>query len=356
MTIIEFTLNIWLDILAPKEITFSEPIIKRLCTRHQILCTTRHYNEVNRMAKIRNFKVKVVGKHGGKSKSGKLDASISRMFKLSKMIQQFSPDLVISYSSPEAARIAYGLGIKHISFCDTPQAEAQNRLTIPFVYKLFVPTPIRKEVIKYGIKPSDIVSYNALDAAVTIKRVVPKSRIPIMSKTRKNIVVRVEEEEAAYIQCKFNTTEIIEKLVTEFDDCNIVILGRYPNQIARLKRLVGDRAKVIKMTYDGKHILHYTDVFIGSGGTMTAESALMGVPTIAFTGFKHTIGTYLVIKRVLKEETDPTKICHLVRKMLTGSTDYKKRARAIVNSMDDPIDILVNMVDQIAHEQKQDLD
>ena len=31
------------------------------------------------------------------------------------------------------------------------------------------------------------------------------------------------------------------------------------------------------MTYDGKHLLNNTDIFIGSGGTMTAESALMGV-------------------------------------------------------------------------------
>ena len=345
-------MKIWLDILAPKEITFSEPIIERLGKKHEIFCTARRYGEVTRMAKIRNFKVKIVGKHGGKSKSGKLDASISRMAKLSKIIQKFSPDLVMSYNSPEAARIAYGLGIKHISFCDFAHAKAQNSLTVPFLYKLFVPDPIKKEILKYGIKPSNVISYNAHDAAVTIKRSVPKTSIPVLSKTRKNIIVRTEEEEAAYIQCKFNTAEIIQKLVSEFDDCNIVVLGRYPNQIARLKKLVGNKAKVIRMTYDGVHILKNTDVFIGSGGTMTAESALMGIPTISYAEYKYTVETYLVVKKLVKRETDPTKICRYIRKIFANPEDYKKRARDLINTMDDPIDMLVELVDKIERESK----
>ena len=39
----------------------------------------------------------------------------------------------------------------------------------------------------------------------------------------------------------------------------------------------GRKAKIVKMSYDGKHLLKNTDVFIGSGGTMTAESALLGI-------------------------------------------------------------------------------
>ena len=52
--------------------------------------------------------LKLVGKHGGAKKSDKLKASNNRTRLLMKKIQKFSPDLVISFCSPEASRVAFG--------------------------------------------------------------------------------------------------------------------------------------------------------------------------------------------------------------------------------------------------------
>ena len=90
---------------------FSEPIVERLRKKHELLCTSREYNEVSKLSKIRHFDLIFVGKHGGSDKKSKLKASIERIEKLSKKIKRFEPDLVISYGSPEAARISFGLGI-----------------------------------------------------------------------------------------------------------------------------------------------------------------------------------------------------------------------------------------------------
>ncbi len=50
------------------------------------------------------------------------------------------------------------------------------------------------------------------------------------------------------------------------------------------------------MSFDGKHLLNNTDIFIGSGGTMTAESALMGIPTISYNAVPNIIENFLVKK------------------------------------------------------------
>ncbi len=50
------------------------------------------------------------------------------------------------------------------------------------------------------------------------------------------------------------------------------------------------------MSFDGKYLLNNTDVFIGSGGTMTAESALMGIPTISYNAIPNSIEKMLVRK------------------------------------------------------------
>ncbi|MBT8172741.1 MAG: DUF354 domain-containing protein, partial [Nitrosopumilus sp.] len=69
-------MKIWIDILTPKQLLFSEPIIEKLGKKHNILCTSRDYNEVSKLAKIRDFDLIFVGKHGGGDKKGKLQASI----------------------------------------------------------------------------------------------------------------------------------------------------------------------------------------------------------------------------------------------------------------------------------------
>ena len=60
--------------------------------------------------------------------------------------------MVVSFCSPETARISFGLGIKHIAFSDTPHADAVMQLTVPLIQKLLIPQIIPKnEFVKYGI-------------------------------------------------------------------------------------------------------------------------------------------------------------------------------------------------------------
>ena len=63
-----------------------------------------------------------------------------------------------------------------------------------------------------------------------------------------------------------------------------------------------------------KFCLDETDVFIGSGGTMTAESALMGIPTISYNAVPNLIENFLVKKSLVKRETDPKNISKEIEK------------------------------------------
>ena len=337
-------MKIWIDILTPKQLLFSEPIIEKLGKNHTILCTSRDYEEITKLAKIRKFKLTIIGKHGGKDKKSKLMASLNRTIKLIRKIKEFAPDITISFCSPEAARISFGLGIKHLAFCDSPHANAVMKLTLPLIQKLFIPYVIPKtEFSKYGIKKENIVSYKAIDASVTIKRKINKKEIlPFKNNQRKNILIRMEEEHAAYVLKSSKILSIIKNVTIDFKKENIVILARYSTQIKNLKNIFGKTAKIVKMSYDGKHLLKNTDVFIGSGGTMTAESGLLGVPTISYNAIPNIIENYLVKKQVVKRETDPLKISKYIKKIFTSSKEeHKKRAEKIIVEMEDPIKKLV---------------
>ncbi|MDH3361155.1 MAG: DUF354 domain-containing protein [Nitrosopumilus sp.] len=340
-------MKIWIDILTPKQLLFSESIIKKLGGKHELLCTSREYEEVSKLAKIRDFDLIFVGKHGGGDKKTKVKASIDRMKKLLKIIKVFSPDITISFCSPEAARIAFGLGIRHIAFCDSPHANAVMRLTLPLIQKLLIPYIIPKNKFsKYGIDKKNIISYKAIDASVTIKRKInQKAILPFNNNKQKNILIRVEEEEASYMSKSSKIIPIIEKIIKDYSDQNIVILGRYTKQIQNLQKLIGGKAKIVKMSYDGKHLLNNTDIFIGSGGTMTAESALMGVPTISYNAVPNIIEDFLVKKYLIKRETNPNRISNYIgKKIRTKKNPNQNRAKKIVGKMEDPIQKLIKVI------------
>jgi len=322
-------------------------MIERLRKKHNVLCTSRSYDQVSKLAKIRKIGLIYVGKHGGGEKYDKLEASVSRIKKLTLLINKFSPELVISFCSPEAARVSFGMGIKHVAFCDSPHASAVMKLTLPLIQKLLIPWIIpKKEFSKYGIDSNDIIQYKAIDASVTIKRKINHKRHSLFkNKLRKNILIRVEEEQAAYSSKSKKIIPIIKEIVNEFNGENIIILGRYSEQIKSLRKLFGKNAKIMKMALDGKYLLDNTNIFVGSGGTMTAESALLGIPTISYNAVPNIVEKYLVKNHLVKRETNPKKITKIMKKFLEISpNNHKEKARKISESMEDPIQKLIQII------------
>ena len=314
-------------------------MIKRIKKNHTVLCTSRDYQQVTQLAKIRGLKLKIIGKHGGTKRHDKLNASLHRSKSLSLRIKQFSPDITVSFCSPEAARVSYGLGISHICFSDSPHATAVMRLVVPLVQKLLIPWIIpKKEFTKFGIDSKDIVSYRAIDAAIIAKRKISKNNKTRSKKNvRKIILVRVEEEYASYSTKRRPAIPIIKEILKNFSNEEIVVMGRYSSQVKHLEQVFGKKIRVLNKVVDSKKLLENTDVFIGSGGTMTAESALLGIPTISYNAVPNIIEAYLVKKKLVIRKTNPKQIANSIEKILRSSNlGIKKRSKKLMNSMEDP--------------------
>jgi predicted glycosyltransferase len=321
-------------------------MVNKLSKNHKILCTSRNYREVVELAKIKNVDLKLVGKHGGSTKEGKLHSSIQRMNRLLDEVVEFSPDLTVSFCSPEAARISYGIGIKHVAFSDSPHAEAVMRLAVPLVQKLLIPWVIPKNAfIKYGISKKDIIHYKAIDASVIVKE---RSRIQSITidKTRKTIVIRPEESEAAYILGDTGSDKVIYEISKQNNLYNIIVLARYAMQKKRLEEKFGKKVIIMDKVVDGKSLLSTTDIFIGSGGTMTAEAALMGIPTISYDAVPNYIEKYLVRVGLVKRETNAKKILILIKKIINSNRTNKQRAKIILDSMEDPYLKLLQIINR----------
>jgi len=354
-------LKIWFDILTPKQLLFFEPIIQRLKKNHTVLCTSRKYNQVTDLAKIRKQKLVIIGKYGGVKKHDKLDASLSRSKLLVRKISKFLPDITLSSCSPEAARVSYGLGIPHICFSDSPHATAVMKLSLPYANKLLIPWIIPKSDFEnMGIEPKNIIQYKTIDAAqITKQKVFLTCGTGINSRKWKTILIRTPEDEAAYSSKQSDVVDIIKKIEKDFLGCHITVLTRYKKQADLLKKKFSKSAQskfqIVSKVVDGKKMLLDSDVFVGSGGTMTAESALLGIPTISYNATPNRIEDYLVSKKIVTRCMTPNKVAERITHVfqLTSYRDRghertrRLRIKKFVNSLEDPYPILLKTMKSI---------
>ena len=339
-------MKIWFDILTPKQYLFFEYFIQKLQKQYKILCTSRKYEQVNGIRKFGSINPIIIGKHGGKNNVNKLLASLDRSKLLTKKIEKNGPDLLISFCSPEASRVAFGLGIPHIAFSDSPHANAVMRLALPYATKLLTPWIIpKKDFEGFGIDYKNIINYRTIDAAVIIKNY--KKNKQKKSNLRKMILIRPEESEAAYITKKSKTVKIIKKIIEKFPDEQKIVLSRYKEQTTQLKKIFGGDICLLSKPVSGKELLNNADCFIGSGGTMTAESGLLGIPTISFNAIPNRIEDFLVKKRIIVRSENPDRISREIYQSLNNPQIIKKRkenARKLVMSFEDPYQVLLKTI------------
>jgi uncharacterized protein len=350
-------LKIWFDILTPKQVKFFKPIIDLLRDEgHELLCTSREYREAIELAKIKHLELKLVGKHGGAGKYEKLYESANRTFKLVQVIKEFEPDTAVTFSSPEGSRVAFGLGIRHIGINDSPHAESVAKLTIPLMNHLFCPWVIPYSAwIGFGISKYNITRYRALDPAAWIKRN-PKSYESAdtdnlnLDSNKNTVLIRVEEAKASYIADKKVESKIsmIDALVNNlYETVNLIILCRYQDQIIEITKRYEGKAHVVKHVFDGTSLISIADVFIGAGGTMTAEASLLGKPTISIAPIRFYVEKYLISSGLVQRASSSRTLIKLTQKMITDKSyvqKQKRNAKHILDKMDDPVEKIISFL------------
>jgi len=351
-------MKVWIDILTPKHTLFFEPLYRDFARAgHELLLTTRTYREAEEALELRRLRFRVVGEHGGGSRYGKLLASGRRVVKLAQLIEHWSPDTAVSFSSPEAARVAFGLGVPHIAVNDSPHSWLVARLSIPLSRYVCSPWIIRRKVwLSFGALPDGIVSYRALDAAAWLKRHRPNPAVLKQLKLRKDkpiIVLRTEESFASYLEGKASDRApvigpITEELLRRKLDAQIVISTRYGRQAPVLRKKFGSRVRVVDHIIDATSLLYYSTYFIGSGGTMTVEAALLGRPAIScFPGEKPLYIKYLEKKSLVKTIQSPRQIALMVSRSLSSDEERKQQERRgtkLLHEMEDPIRVISGVV------------
>ncbi|MDG6987917.1 MAG: DUF354 domain-containing protein [Nitrososphaerota archaeon] len=343
-------LRAWLDILTPKQVLFFGPVIEELeASGAEVLATSRAYREVAPVAEQAGVELAYVGERGKKGSEEQLLAATRRQEAIIPMVKDFRPHVAVSLASAVCARVAYGLRIRHIAVNDSPHSEVAARLSVPLSYRLLCPWIIPYRAWQpFGIRREQVTTYRALDPAAWLKRDPAPGPVPKLDGSKKTITVRVQESDAPYL-AKADAgwiDDVLTALLDAFPDANHVALCRYDYQVEEIRKRYGSSWTVPDEVVSGRGLLAATDLFVGMGGTMTAEAALMGIPAIsAFQGSLYT-DRYLRSVGLLAKAGSKASLLSHARLLLRDGfrTRLAEKARRILNSMEDPVPQIVRSV------------
>src|SRR5207247_9591106 len=99
-------------VLTPKQVLFFNPVVDLVKKKGlAVLATSRHYREVEPLAKMHGFDLTYVGERGGKERDLQLKASLERQKDLLPLVERLGPDTAVSVASADCARISFSPGI-----------------------------------------------------------------------------------------------------------------------------------------------------------------------------------------------------------------------------------------------------
>jgi len=349
--------KIWVDVLTPKQALLFSTFISDVKHEYDCLVTTRKYDYTNEILKINNIKAVEIYKYGGGGKYEKLRASIERSIRLLKHIRVFMPDIALSFTSPDMARIAFGLGIPFILLTDSPHSVYVNKLTLPLANSVITPKCTAEGIKRFILKESRLYTFNGIFEVAWVARHTPNVKVikKMGLEPYSYVVVRTEESKAAYYGWGSDeSTTVVRPLIEALlDKLEVIVYTRYRDQSMYVKKIFGKhikegRLKLLKRPLDMLSLEHYAVLVITGGSSMAQESSLMGTPSI--TLFPKQLETFEYLRSKGFPIHFGLKIEDAVKLSLNIVSDpdnYRVKTKSMLNKMEDPIPLIKNVINEL---------
>ncbi len=208
-------------------------------------------------------------------------------------------DVALSLNSYAQILAARTLRIPVVTTMDF-EYQPINHLAFRLADQILLPEALPAEVVERqgargakvrrhrGIKESIYLGDFEPDPMVLAPLGVDRSNGPV-------VVARTPPSRAIYHRFENPLFERALQTIGDQEDVACVVLPRHREQVEELERLGMANLIVPDSAVDSRSLLHQADLFLGAGGTMTREAALMGTPTLSlFAGRTPAVDTWLV--------------------------------------------------------------
>jgi predicted glycosyltransferase len=308
-------MRVWIDFAnSPHPLLFA-PLVRRLGDRgDEVLLTTRDHAQTAELARERWSDVRLIG---GPSPSGRVRKAASiaaRVRDLARFARATRPDVAVShnsYAQIAAARLASVPAVTAMDFEHQPANNVAFRLARTILLPDAIPAAA---VRRQGATSEKVRFYPSLKESMYLGDFEPDPEILATLGIERGpgsvvAVARTSPSRALYHRFENQLFVDCLRALAARPEVTIVVLARHPEQREELRAEERDRMIVPERVVDARSLLYAADLFLGAGGTMTREAALMGIPTLTvFGGERPAVDEWLVDRGMLRRVTEPGEV------------------------------------------------
>jgi predicted glycosyltransferase len=275
-------MKIWFDLSNSPHINMFRAMIRDLQRQHEVIMTCRPLANTIELLEMHGLEHTVVGTHYGRSLSRKICGFPVRVLQLKRFLQKRQIDVAISQSSFHSPVVARLLGVRSVYLNDNEHAMG-NIPAFACASQIMVPEFVSEKSLGRQYASLDkVVRYPGVKEGIYLwescERMQAK-RAQRQGNSKQTVFVRPEPWTAQYYKGAHNFLDDL--LLGMRDSTEVTILPRGADQRDYYR---GDKfrgIKVIDRPMDIEELAPACDMFIGAGGTMTREMAVLGIPTIS---------------------------------------------------------------------------
>jgi predicted glycosyltransferase len=284
-------MRVWIDMTASAHVLVFRPLIEIMRGRGDTVeITARDYAQTLQLLELHGLEAEVLGKHGGRSRTGKARALAGRLGALRAWARPREFDVALAHGSHELTITARRLGVPSSTTFDYEWAWLQHQLGCRAATKVVVPDSIPPErLAPYGAKPPKLVQYPGLKEEYYLADFEPNHDVLAqlgIDETRVLVVLRPPPDVSLYHRHSNPLfPQTLEHLGT-LDHVHAVVLPRTEEQRDYVKGLLPHLPSVIvpERAVDAQSLIALSDVVVSAGGTMNREAAALGVPVYTTFG------------------------------------------------------------------------
>jgi predicted glycosyltransferase len=270
-------MKIHVDLIHPANLHYFKHFIKEMIDRgNTVVISARNKDVMFQLIQSEGFEYVDFGSGSiGKGALGKLLYLISATFKMLIFYFKNRPDISLSFGSLPTAVCSSIFRNPHISFDDTEHAQLNRKLITPFVTLFCTPRSFQFNLGKKHLRINSNMEMFYLNQF----RFKPDKQIVNsvgINTEDKYVFVRFVSW-GAFHDIGINRISDEQKiqLINELSKLTKVYIsseGDVPSQLSNyLINIPPDKIH---------HVLNYSSVYVGEGGTMASESAMLGVPAV----------------------------------------------------------------------------
>ena len=285
------------------------PLIKLLRERGaDVEITARDYAQTLQLLELHGIDANVIGKHGGRSRLGKLRAMRARLQALRRWARERQFDVALAHGSHELTMTARRLDIPSATTFDYEYAWLQHQLGCRAATKVVVPDAIPPErLAKYGARPPKLLQYPGLKEEYYLADFEPdRAVLDGLDQRRVLVVLRPPPDVSLYHRHSNPLFPQTVDFLGRHGDVQAVVLPRTEEQREFVRGLDLPSLVIPERAVDAQSLIALSDLVVSAGGTMNREAAALGIPVYTtYGGRLGGVDEELIREGCLKPLTDP---------------------------------------------------